>query len=171
MSSGPYPSSDPTQQNPTAPMGDPGRPPQLWLRPGHALPKRTWQRSSRIPVFVISIVAGLFFAAVALLVLLGGCINASVFTAKGGIICPSQQTTSMAVGPGTPVVIYDETGDRLARTTLGVPTRVDGRCELPFSADSVVSGRGNYVVRVGDLYQETVSESALLRGAVLRPVP
>ncbi len=146
-----------------------GSRPQYWLESGPMLPQRRWQRTTRSPVIVISVLAALALTAVAVTALVVGWINSTNFTAKGVVICP--EATATRIAPGAPVAIYDETGAELSLTTLG-PRRsgVDGRCEMPFSARSVDAGLSGYVVRVADVFQETVSEAALANGAVLRPV-
>lgn len=171
MTSAQPPRTDPI---PYQPAHHPARPPvqpQYWLQSGPMLQQRTWQRSTRSPIMVISSLAGLAFAAIAVVALLVGSVNASFFTARGIVVCPSASVQAMQIGPGTPVQISDERGTELATTTLGQRrTAESGRCELPFSAHDVEAGRGGYVVRVGNAFQETVSESALAAGAVLRPV-
>ncbi|AZG43780.1 hypothetical protein [Gordonia insulae] len=146
-------------------------PPQYWLRSGPMLPQRTWQRTTRSPVILVSALAAMALAAVAVVALVVGSINASAFTARGVILCPTAPGLALQVGPGAPVQIFDETGDELSATTLGPRRSGDaGRCEMQFRARDVPSGRAGYVVRVGNVFQETVSESALTSGAVLRPL-
>ncbi|GAA3690876.1 hypothetical protein [Gordonia hankookensis] len=157
---------------PVGPHTGPTEPPQFWLRSGPMLPQRTWQRSTRSPIIIISSLAAMALAAVAVAALLVGTVNRTTFTARGVVVCPTAQGQTLRIAPGAPVRIYDETGDELSTTTLGQRESGDGnQCEMPFRARDVASGRDGYVVRVGDVLQETVSESALSSGVVLRPVP
>ncbi|MYR05280.1 hypothetical protein GTV32_02620 [Gordonia sp. SID5947] len=145
--------------------------PQFWLRSGPMLPQRTWQRSTRSPIIVISSLAAMALAAVAVAALLVGTVNRTSFTARGVVVCPTAEAQALQIGPGATVQIYDETGGELSTTTLGQRRSGDGgRCEMPFRAHDVESGRDGYVIRIGDVLQETVSESALSSGVVLRPV-
>ncbi|MDY6811903.1 MAG: hypothetical protein SW127_23330, partial [Actinomycetota bacterium] len=141
--------------------------PEYWLQPGPMLPQHTWQRRTRSVIILASALAGLLLAGVAVVALMVGSVNAATFSARGVVICASGDGQ---IATGTAVRIYDETGDELASTQLGAPRTDGGRCELPFTADDVPAARGGYVVRVGDAFQETVSESALEQGTVLRPV-
>ncbi|MEE3852522.1 hypothetical protein VZC37_19430 [Gordonia sp. LSe1-13] len=143
-------------------------PPAYWLPSGPMRPQRTWQRRTRSPIIIVSAVAGLALAAVAFVALGIGSVNAAMFTAQGVVVCPADPGQ---ITPGSAVRIYDETGEDLATTELGPRRTEDGRCEMSFSADEVPSARGGYVVRIGDVFQETVSESALAQGVVLRPLP
>ncbi|MFW0787155.1 hypothetical protein AAFP35_21875 [Gordonia sp. CPCC 206044] len=168
------PSSEPTQPAgivPAAAGAPPAPRPQLWLRSGPMLPQRTWQRSTRSPIIVITAVAALLLATIAVLALVVGAVNRASFTASGVVVCPTDPALALRIGPGAPVTVFDETGTELAETTLGQRRPVGaGGCEMPFTADSVTSGRPGYVVRIADVFQETVSQSALIEGAVLRPV-
>ncbi|MCF3938405.1 hypothetical protein [Gordonia tangerina] len=156
-----------TSAQPPRSDGWPHTQPEYWLQPGPMLPQRTWQRRTRSPIILVSAVAGLVLAAVAVLAVMVGSVAAASFGARGVVLCA---TGAADVAPGSPVRIYDETGEELASTRLGAPRTEDGRCEMPFTADDVPAARGGYVVRIGDSFQETVSESALSEGAVLRPV-
>lgn len=157
-----------TSAPPPRPDGWPHTQPQYWLQPGPMLPQRTWQRRTRSPIILISAIAGLVLAAVAVLAVMAGSVAAASFDARGVVLCA---TGTPAVPPGSAVRIYDETGEELATTRLGSPRTDDGQCEMPFAADDVPAARSGYVVRIGDSFQETVSETALSEGAVLRPVP
>ncbi|GAB92163.1 hypothetical protein [Gordonia rhizosphera] len=150
--------------------GHHGSRPQYWLESGPMLPRRRWQRTTRSPVIVISVLAALALTAVAGAALVVGLINSANFTAQGTVVCPTNAAQASRIVPGAAVVIYDLAGDQLASTTLGPRSTVAGRCEMAFTAESVDAGRGEYLVRVGDSFQETVSESALVSGAVLRPL-
>lgn len=155
-----------------SPYTGPTDPPQFWLRSGPTLPQRTWQRSTRSPIIIISSLAAMALAGVAVAALLVGTVNRTSFTAHGAVVCPTTQAQALQIAPGAAVRIYDETGDELSTTTLGQRESGDGGgCEMTFRAGDVASGRDGYVVRIGDVLQETVSESALSSGVVLRPVP
>lgn len=148
-----------------------GPQPEYWLKSGPALPKRTWQRSTRTPVIIVSTLVALLLAAVAVVALLVGTVSRTSFTAHGVVVCPQTFTTDSRIAPGVAVRIYDETGHGLGHTTLGAPEPYRGLpCVLPFSVHSVQAGKSGYVVRIGDALQDTVSQAALKSTVVLRPL-
>ncbi|MGV9710117.1 hypothetical protein ACWDTI_05585 [Gordonia sp. NPDC003424] len=158
---------------------DPGRPthptsapqPEYWLTPGPMLKQRTWQRTSRVPVIIVSVIGVAALITVAVVALVIGSVSRSFFTARGVVLCSTLPIQARQITTGAPVVIFDESGAELASTSLGQRRNgEDGQCELPFSARSVEAGKSGYVVRIGDVLQETVSGPALQSGVVLRPL-
>ncbi|MFW0792965.1 hypothetical protein AAFP30_04050 [Gordonia sp. CPCC 205515] len=148
-----------------------GPQPEYWLTPGPMLRQRTWQRSSRTPVMIVSIIGVVALLVIGLAALLFGSVSRAYFTAHGVVVCSTLPAQATALATGAPVLIYDEGGERLADTRLGQRRNgEDGQCELPFSAKAVRAGKSGYVVRIGNVYQETVSGSALESGVVLRPL-
>lgn len=148
-----------------------GPQPQYWLTPGPMMRQRSWQRSTRAPVMIVSIIGVIALLVIGLAALLIGSVSRSYFTAHGVVLCSTVPTGSTEIAAGAPVLIYDEGGERLADTRLGQRSNgTDGQCELPFSAQAVRSGKSGYVVRIGNTYQETVSGAALASGVVLRPL-
>ncbi|MCD2146538.1 hypothetical protein [Gordonia paraffinivorans] len=159
-----------------APMN---RPPvadhEMWLDPGPRLPRRNWQRRTRLPVIVATTVAMVLLAALAIGAVLLGALRTPTFIAKGGVVvdCTSQTAEIPGGTPITrqsPVVIFDAAGGEVARTTLTGFVRDDDGCRLTFEADRVEYTDAGYLVRVGDRFTQTASASALQQGVVLRPV-
>ncbi|GAA14519.1 hypothetical protein [Gordonia alkanivorans] len=147
---------------------------EMWLDPGPPLPRRTWQRRTRVPVIVGTTIAMVLFAAVALGALLLGVLRTPTFTAKGGVVADC--ATELAAAPGggqiargTPVFVYDAAGGEVATTSLSGFLRSDTGCQLTFEVDGVEYTDAGYVVRVGESLSQPVSTAALQKGAVLRP--
>lgn len=148
---------------------------EMWLDPGPQLPRRTWQRKTRVPVIIGTTIVMVLFAVVAIGALLSGVLRTPTFTAKGGVVadCTTEVTATSDGGQiarGAPVVIYDAAGDDVAKTSLTGFLRSDTGCRLTFEADGVEYTDAGYVVRVGDRFSQPVSTAALQEGAVLRPL-
>lgn len=144
--------------------------PEYFQPRGAMLPQRTWQRRTRTVVIIGTVLGIAGLCAVAVLAVFGGVLSASSFTAKGYVVINCNATPS-DVAPGSAVVIYGETGDGLGRGRLGNVERNDSStCYMRFTIDDVRSGESGYLVQVGGVLQQTVSESALHDGVVLRPL-
>ncbi|GAC69965.1 hypothetical protein [Gordonia soli] len=156
------------------PQYAPQTPPEYWPRPGGPLPLRTWQRSTRTLVIVVSSIAAVLLAVIAVAAVTSGSVLSSQFTAKGEIIVDCATASAPTAGGiirlGDAVRVYGETGDELGRTETRALVRGDHGCALPFAIDGVSAGGDTYLVRVGDVFQQTVGRAALTSGAVLRPV-
>ncbi|WP_232718120.1 hypothetical protein [Gordonia metallireducens] len=148
---------------------------EMWLDPGPPLPRRTWQRKTRVPVIVGTAIAMVLFAAVAIGALLLGVLRTPTFTAKGGVVadCATELASQPGGGQiarGAPVFIYDAAGGEVAKTSLTGFLRSDTGCRLTFEADGVEYTDAGYIVRVGANFSQPVSTAALQEGAVLRPL-
>ncbi|MBD0860165.1 hypothetical protein IA539_02920 [Gordonia sp. zg691] len=146
---------------------------QMWLDPGPALPRRSWQRRTRTPVIIVTSVAMVLFAAVVASALLTGLLTTPTFTAKGGVIvdCATEVAETPdggRIARGAAVIVFDAAGGEVASTTLTTLLRSDLGCQLTFEADGVDYTDAGYVVTVGDRFSQSVSTAALERGAVLR---
>ncbi|MCH5641493.1 MULTISPECIES: hypothetical protein [unclassified Gordonia (in: high G+C Gram-positive bacteria)] len=148
--------------------------PEFWLDPGPALPRRTWQRRTRPWIIAASAIGATIFATIAILALLVGYLLSSAFDAKGGVAvdCTTKTATTPGgiISAGTPVRIYDDRGRSVGETQLGTIDRDGSTCTLPFEVRDVDSTGGDFVVQIGSVYTQTVSESALSAGVVLRPL-
>ncbi|TYQ09654.1 UNVERIFIED_ORG: hypothetical protein L601_003400000260 [Gordonia westfalica J30] len=148
---------------------------EMWLDPGPPLPRRTWQRKTRVPVIVGTTIAMVLFAAVAIGALLLGVLRTPTFTAKGGVVadCATEvaaQPGGGQIARGAPVFIYDAAGGEVAKSALTGFLRTDSGCQLTFEVDGVEYTDAGYLVRVGERFSQPVSTSALQEGAVLRPL-
>jgi hypothetical protein len=153
--------------------------PEMWLDPGPPLPRRTWQRRTRVPVIVVTSIAMVVFAAIVGVAVIAGLLATPTFTAKGGVVADC--TTEVAALPdggtlarGAPVVLYDAAGGRAATTTLSVFLRGDDGCRLTFEVDDVAYTDAGYLLTLGDpagpRFSQSVSTAALEQGVVLRPL-
>ncbi|KSU58169.1 MULTISPECIES: hypothetical protein [unclassified Gordonia (in: high G+C Gram-positive bacteria)] len=155
-----------------------GPAPEMWLDPGPPLPRRTWQRRTRVPVIVATAVALIVFAVIVGVAVVAGLLTTPTFTAKGGVVadCATERATLPGGGTlarGAPVILYDAAGGEVARTTLSVFLRGDDGCQLTFEVSGVDYTDAGYLVSVGDAdrrFSESVSTAALQQGAVLRPL-
>ena len=148
---------------------------EMWLDPGPPLPRRTWQRKTRVPVIVGTTIAMVLFAALAIGALLLGVLRTPTFTAKGGVVadCATEvaaQPGGGQIARGAPVFIYDAAGGEVAKSALTGFLRTDSGCQLTFEVDGVEYTDAGYLVRVGERFSQPVSTSALQEGAVLRPL-
>ncbi|QMU20124.1 hypothetical protein [Gordonia rubripertincta] len=148
---------------------------EMWLDPGPPLPRRTWQRKTRVPVIVGTTIAMVLFAALAIGALLLGVLRTPTLTAKGGVVADCVTEVASLPGGGqiareTPVFIYDAAGGEVSKTSLTGFLRSDTGCQLTFEIDGVEYTDAGYVVRVGESFSQTVSTAALQKGAVLRPL-
>lgn len=148
---------------------------EMWLDPGPPLPRRSWQRKTRVPVIVGTTIAMVLFAAVAIGALLLGVLRTPTFTAKGGVVadCATEvaaQPGGGQIARGAPVFIYDAAGGEVAKSALTGFLRSDTGCQLTFEVDGVEYTDAGYLVRVGERFSQPVSTSALQEGAVLRPL-
>lgn len=150
---------------------------EMWLDPGPALPRRTWQRRTRVPIIVTTSIAMVLFVVIVIAAVLAGLLSTPTFTAKGGVVadCLTEDAALADGGTlarGAPVVIYDAAGGEAATTTLSVFLRGDDGCQLTFEVSGVEYTDAGYLVTVGDSdgrFSESVSTTALQQGAVLRP--
>ncbi|WP_279097327.1 hypothetical protein [Gordonia bronchialis] len=147
---------------------------EYWLDSGPALPLRTWQRKTRFWVILISSIGGAILVAIAIGALVLGLVFSHFFTASGGVAVDCASGTAAAPGgvvaERTPMIIFDDRGERVGSTTLGAMIRADDGCRLPFEVRNLRSGNGPYTLRVGDVFAQTVSEGALSAGVTLRPI-
>ncbi|MGW6032403.1 hypothetical protein [Gordonia terrae] len=151
---------------------------EMWLDPGPALPRRTWQRRTRVPVIVTTSIAMIVFAVVVGVAVIAGLLATPVFTAKGGVVADCSTEVAAVPGGGTlargaPVLLYDAAGGQVATTTLSVFLRADDGCRLTFEVSGVEYTDAGYLVSVGDAdgrFSESISTSALREGVVLRPL-
>ena len=151
---------------------------EMWLDPGPPLPRRTWQRRTRVPVIVATAAAMIVFAVIVGVAVVAGLLTAPTFTAKGGVVADCLTEVATLPGGGTlargaPVVLYDAAGGDVATTTLSVFLRGDDGCQLTFEVSGVEYTDAGYLVSVGDAdgrFSESVSTAALQQGAVLRPL-
>lgn len=151
---------------------------EMWLDPGPALPRRTWQRRTRVPVIVTTSVAMIVFAVIVGVAVIAGLLTTPVFTAKGGVVADCSTEVAAVPGGGTlargaPVLLYDATGGQVATTTLSVFLRAGDGCRLTFEVSGVEYTDAGYLVTVGDAddrFSESISTAALQQGAVLRPL-
>lgn len=151
---------------------------EMWLDPGPALPRRTWQRRTRVPVIVTTSIAMIVFAVVVGVAVIAGLLTTPVFTAKGGVVADCSTEVATVPGGGTlargaPVLLYDAAGGQVATTTLSVFLRADDGCRLTFEVSGVEYTDAGYLVTVGDAddrFSESISTAALQQGAVLRPL-
>ncbi|MEO9330000.1 hypothetical protein [Gordonia aurantiaca] len=163
------------QDHPAHPVTRHGAPThEMWLDPGPRLPRRSWQRKTRVPVIIGTVLAMSLLAVLAIGALVVGAVSTPTLTAKGGVVvdCASQTAEIPGGSPiarGTRVVIYDATGGEVAKTSLTEFVRSDVGCELTFEVDGVEYADAGYVVRVGDRFTQTASAAALQQGVVLRP--
>ncbi|MDL9938128.1 hypothetical protein QSJ18_15350 [Gordonia sp. ABSL1-1] len=153
------------------------QPPTFWLDPGPSLPRRSWQRRSRRPVIALSVVGAVLLAVLAVLALSVGVIRGLSFDADGQVAVDCETRTATVAGggriaAGDEVTIFAATGARLGSAKLvdlgSGPGARD--CVLGFTVSDVDVVDGGYVVALGKVYSQTVTEDALRSGVVLRPV-
>ena len=149
--------------------------PQYWLAPGPDLPPRTWQRRTRTPIIIVSVVVGVVLAVIALGAMAWG-VQGRDFTAEGEVVLTGGQyaVSSSDICGGTGefedlkvgarVRILDEELTILEEGTLGAPELSDNRCRLGFAVSGVPEGRGRYVVEIGTTVRHEASEGVLERG-------
>ncbi len=151
---------------------------EMWLDPGPPLPRRTWQRRTRVPVIVATSIAMVGFAVVVIAAVIAGLLTTPEFTAKGGVVADCATEVAAVPGGGTlargaRVVIYDAAGGEVATTTLSRFLRGDDGCRLTFEVSGVEYTDAGYLVTVGDAdgrFSESISTAALQQGVVLRPL-
>ncbi|MFE0749876.1 hypothetical protein [Gordonia sp. NPDC058843] len=151
---------------------------EMWLEPGPPLPRRTWQRRTRVPVIVTTSIAMIVFALVVGVAVIAGLLTTPEFTAKGGVVADCLTEVAAlpdggTVARGARVVLYAAAGGEVATTTLSVFLRGDDGCQLTFEVSGVEYTEAGYLVAVGDAdgrFTESVSTAALQQGAVLRPL-
>ncbi|WP_439029135.1 hypothetical protein [Gordonia terrae] len=156
-----------------------GSGPEMWLDPGPPLPRRTWQRRTRVPVIVATSIAMVVFAVIVAAAVIAGLLATPTFTAKGGVVADCTREVATLPGGGTlargaSVVLYDAAGGEVATTTLSVFLRGDDGCQLTFEVDGVERIDAGYLVTLGDAagprFSQPVSTAALEQGVVLRPL-
>ncbi|MFW0791603.1 hypothetical protein [Gordonia sp. CPCC 205333] len=155
----------------------PPAPAQMWLPSGANLTQSTWRKRWRIPVIVGSSIVGVVMAVVAVIAILAGSINGSVFTGKGIVVvaCQSDSLLQAMIKPGTVVEIWAQDGTREGETRLGpkkAETSDDGRrvCYMTFEVDDVRADQAGYDIRVGPYTQFVTAQALKSRdGVVLRP--
>lgn len=149
--------------------------PQYWLNPGPDLAPRTWQRRTRRPVIIISSIAGVILALIAIGAI-GWGVQERDFTAEGSVVLTDDQYQVSSfeicggtgefedVQKGTRIRILDEDLSILGEGELSDPQLSDDHCRLAFAISGVPEGRGQYVVEIGTSFRYDASESVLERG-------
>lgn len=154
--------------------------PQYWLDPGPDLTPRTWQRRTRRPVIIISSIAGVILALIAIGAI-GWGVQERDFTAEGEVVLTDDQyevSPSEICGgtgefedmqEGTRIRILDEDLSILGEGELSNPQLSDGSCRLDFAITGIPEGRGHYVVEIGTSVRYDATESILKRGITFEP--
>lgn len=153
----------------------PPNPPQLqYFQPrGPFLPPVRWRQRAHGWVWVVSVVAALLLAGIAVAALLAGALAGSRFTAHGAVQvdCRTQQSIDgQPVGLGSAVRISEvDTGVVVSTTELDRFQELGaGACFASFQVNDLAVAEGGYLVKLGDLPGRLTSAEALEQGVLFQ---